>query len=83
MDPRDRALVEWVANAGPGDRIPEPWRWAQRPMWSVIITLVDRGVMPSPESDKDLPVVADEAKAAARSWLDAHPADDGSDPAAE
>jgi hypothetical protein len=75
VEPRDRALVEWVANASTGDQIPEPWRWAHRPRWSVIISLVDLGVIASPEPGADLTVVARDASAAARAWLEAHPAD--------
>jgi hypothetical protein len=72
---RDRALVEWVADAAPGDRIPEPWKWARSPTRSVILTLVDLGVIAHPEPGTDLSVVVSDASAAARSWLGAHPAD--------
>jgi len=82
VEARERVLVEWVANATPGDQIPEPWRWASRPTWSVIITLVDIGVIPSPGSDVDMTVLTHEASVAARVWLEAHPADGGSLPAA-
>jgi hypothetical protein len=80
---RDRALVEWVAAATPGDRIPEPWRWAQHPTQSVILTLVDLDVLEPPKPGTDLTVLLREASAAARSWLEAHPAEEGSPPAPE
>jgi hypothetical protein len=72
--PRDRALVEWVAEATPGDKIPEPWRWAKSPTQSVILTLVDLEVIAKPEPGTELTAVVTEASVAARAWLDAHPA---------
>lgn len=71
--PRDRELVEWVANATPGDKIPEPWRWASSPTRSIILTLVDLEVIPRPAPGTDLTVVVTEASAAAVAWLEAHP----------
>ncbi|MEA2198561.1 MAG: hypothetical protein QOJ25_2612 [Solirubrobacteraceae bacterium] len=67
--------MEWVAGASPGDRIPEPWRWAHSPTRSVILTLVDLGVIAAPTPGTDLTVVVSEASAAAREWLEAHPTD--------
>ncbi len=72
---RDRRLVEWVARASPGDRIPEPWRWARSPMESVILTLVGLRVITYPSPDTGSTVIVQEAAAAARAWL----ADRGSD----
>jgi len=69
---RDRALVEWVANASAGDRVPEPWRWAPRPTHSVILTLIDVGVIVNPPPGSDQAAVVREASAAARTWLDEH-----------
>jgi hypothetical protein len=66
--------VEWVADASPGDRVPEPWRWARSPTRSVILTLVDLGVIKPPKLGTALSVVVSEASAAARAWLEAHPA---------
>jgi hypothetical protein len=74
---RDRALVEWVADASPGDRLPEPWRWARSPTRSVILTLVELGVIPTPEPGTDMSVLVAAASTAARAWLDAHPAEGG------
>jgi hypothetical protein len=73
VSPRDRALVEWVANATPGDKIPEPWRWASSPTRSIILTLVDLEVIPTPAPGTDLNVLVTEASAAAVAWLEAHP----------
>jgi hypothetical protein len=67
-------LVQWVADASPGDRVPEPWRWARSPTQSVILTLVDLGVIAIPKPGTDLKVVVSEASTAARTWLEAHPA---------
>jgi len=69
---RDRALVEWVAAAAPGDRFPEPWRWARSPNQSVILTLVDLGVIASPAPGTELSEVVRDASVAARAWLEAH-----------
>lgn len=68
-------LLEWVANASPGDQIPEPWRWSHKPTWSVIISLVSLGIIKTPQPGTEMAVLAGEASAAARAWLEAHPAD--------
>lgn len=65
--------MQWVADASPGDRIPEPWRWARSPTQSIILTLVDLGVIALPRPGTDLTVVVSEASAAAKTWLEAHP----------
>ncbi len=69
----DRHLVEWVANAKIGDQFPEPWKWASDPIESIIRTLVGLGVIEKPAPDADLAVVAKEAGASARAWLEANP----------
>jgi hypothetical protein len=73
----DRHLVEWVAQASVGDQFPEPWRWAMDPIESIVRTLVGLGVIERPAPDADLADVAREASAAARTWLEAHPPEDG------
>ena len=83
VEPRERALVEWVANASPGDRMPEPWRWAHKPTSSVIVTLVDLGVIARPEPGADITAWKQAASAAARVWLEAHPADGGLAPGSQ
>ena len=83
VHPHDRALVEWVATASPGDRIPEPWKWASSPTQSVILRLIDLRVIPVPAAGTDRAEVVRDAAAAARAWLEAHPRDEGSGPAAE
>jgi len=45
-----------------------------------MITLVDLGVIKSPEPGTEMTVLTREASAAARVWLQAHPADGGSAP---
>jgi hypothetical protein len=75
---RDHALVEWVANASPGDRVPEPWRWARSPTRSVILTLVDLGVISQPEPGTDMTALVGEASAAARAWLETNPLEEDS-----
>jgi hypothetical protein len=90
ITPYDRALVEWVANASVGDRIPEPWKWASSPTQSVILRLVDLRVIKAPAQGTDNGDVVREAAVAARAWLEAHPRDiddplridDGQSPAA-
>lgn len=77
LNPQERMLVEWVATASPGDRIPEPWRWAHKPTWSVVITLVSIGLIESPGEGRDITEVVSEARVAAQAWLQAHPADGG------
>jgi hypothetical protein len=70
----ERRLVEWVAQAKVGDPFPEPWANASDPRESVIRTLVQLGVIDRPAPDADVASVAREASAAARAWLDEHPA---------
>jgi hypothetical protein len=79
----DRTLLEWVADASPGDRVPEPWRWARSPTRSVILSLVDLGVIPRPDPGTDMSALLAAASTAARAWLDAHPEQPGSAPAVE
>jgi hypothetical protein len=81
VHPHDRALVEWVATASPGDRIPEPWKWASSPTQSVILRLIDLRVIPVPPAGTDRADVVRDAGAAARAWLEAHPRDRGPGPA--
>ena len=71
--PRDRALIAWVAAASPGDRVPEPWRWARSPTESVLLILFELGVIERPPIDGDRAAQVREAAVAARAWLDAHP----------
>ncbi|MEA2297075.1 MAG: hypothetical protein QOF77_11 [Solirubrobacteraceae bacterium] len=73
MRPRDRLLVEWVAGAAAGDRVPEPWRWARSPTQSVILTLAGLGVIQAPPPGADLARVVEEAAVSARAWLVEHP----------
>jgi hypothetical protein len=70
---RDRALVEWVAQASVGDQFPEPWSYASQPLVSMIRTLQIIGVIEKPDPDTPLAQVAREASAAAKVWLDEHP----------
>jgi hypothetical protein len=71
---RDRLLVEWVAQAKVGDPFPEPFSYARNPLESIIRNLVILGVIKPPAPDAGLAAVAQEASAAARAWLDEHPA---------
>ena len=71
---RDRLLVEWVAQAKVGDPFPEPFSYARNPLESIIRNLVILGVIERPAPDARLAAVAQEASAAARAWLDEHPA---------
>jgi hypothetical protein len=71
---RDRLLVEWVATAKVGDPFPPPWSDAMNPRESIIRTLVMLGVIPRPAPDASMAAVAREASAAARAWLEQHPA---------
>ncbi len=71
--PRERGLIEWVAAATPGDRVPEPWRWARSPTESVLLILFELGVIDRPPTDGDRAAAVREAAVAARAWLDAHP----------
>ncbi len=82
VQPRERALIEWVATSAPGDRVPEPWRWARSPTESVLLILFDLGVIDRPAPDADRAALVRDAAAAAQAWLDEHPPDDaGSAPA--
>ncbi len=38
VTPRDRMLVEWVAQAKVGDALPPPWSYARSPLESVVRT---------------------------------------------
>jgi hypothetical protein len=73
ITPHDRALVEWVANASVGDRIPEPWKWASQPFQSVVLRLIDLRVIAAPAQGADRGEVVREAAVAARAWLERHP----------
>ena len=81
VQPRERALIEWVAAASPGDRVPEPWRWARSPTESVLLILFELGVIERPPIDGDRAAQVREAATAARAWLDAHPIHDAGPPA--
>lgn len=70
----ERLLVEWVAAAKVGDPFPEPWSNASNPRESIIRTLVQLGVIAPPAPDAGMAQVASEAGAAARAWLERHPA---------
>jgi len=72
---RDRLLIEWVAQAKVGDPLPAPWSDSRTPLQSVVRTLVMLGVIERPDPDTPLAQVARDASAAARVWLEAHPAD--------
>ena len=74
---RERALIEWVAQASPGDPFPEPWSYASKPLVSIIRTLVTMEVMDKPAADADPATLARDAGAAARTWLEAHPQPNG------
>jgi len=75
ITPHDRSLVEWVATASVGDRIPEPWKWASSPFQSMILRLIDLRVIAAPPNGADRGDVVREAAAAARAWLEANPRD--------
>ncbi len=77
VTPRDRMLVEWVAQAKVGDALPAPWSYASRPLESVVRTLAILGVVERPGPDADWASIARGASASARAWLDQHPADAG------
>jgi hypothetical protein len=72
---RDRELIEWVAAAAPGDRVPEPWRWAKSPTRSVLLILAGLGVIETPQPGADVAALVRDAAVSARAWLDAHPPD--------
>ena len=65
----DWLLVEWVANAKPGDPFPEPWCHAHSPLRSMIHQLVELGVMTPPAPDAPVAQVAAAATAAAKAWI--------------
>jgi hypothetical protein len=69
----DRLLIEWVANASPGDAFPEPWSNAHSPLQSMIRHLVELGVLPPPARDAPVATIARDATAAAKVWLEHHP----------
>jgi hypothetical protein len=69
----DRRLVEWVANAKPGDPFPEPWSHAHSPLQSMLLQLADLGVMQPPAPGTDVATIASDASAAAKRWLEQHP----------
>ena len=71
--PSDRALVEWVANAKPGDQYPDPWAQAHSPLTSIVAHLAELGVMALPEQGTSVAAVAREATAAAKVWLESNP----------
>jgi hypothetical protein len=71
--PSDRALVEWVANAKPGTKYPEPWCHAHSPLQSIIAHLNELGVMPLPAPGTEIAQVARDATAAAKDWLARNP----------
>ena len=69
----DWLLVEWVANAKPGDPFPEPWRQAHSPLESMLRQLAELGVMRPPKPGTDVATIARDATAAAKAWLERHP----------
>jgi hypothetical protein len=71
--PSDRALAEWVANAKPGSKYPEPWCQAHSPLQSIIAHLAELGVMELPKPGTDIAQVARDATAAAKDWLERNP----------
>lgn len=77
VTPRDRMLVEWVAQAKVGDPLPEPWSYARSPLESVVRTLAMLGVIERPGPDASWAAIARDASAAAQAWLERHPADAG------
>ena len=80
VTPRDRMLVEWVAQAKVGDALPAPWSYASRPLESVVRALAIIGVIERPPPDADWAAIARDASAAAQLWLEQHPADAGAAP---
>jgi hypothetical protein len=73
VTPRDRLLVEWVAQAKVGDELPPPWSYSRTPLYSVVRTLMLIGVIGKPDPQTPLATVAQEASVAARAWLEANP----------
>jgi hypothetical protein len=74
--PRDRRLVEWVAQAKVGDALPPPYCYASSPLESVIRNLAILGVIERPGRDETWASMAVSASASAQAWLEAHPAED-------
>ena len=54
VTPRDRLLVEWVAQAKVGDELPPPWSYSRTPLYSVVRTLMLIGVIGKPDPDTPL-----------------------------
>jgi hypothetical protein len=73
ITPHDRSLVEWVATASVGERIPEPWKWASNPFQSVVLRLIDLRVISAPPMGADRSDVVRDASVAAQAWLERHP----------
>ena len=69
----DWLLVDWVANAAPGDPFPEPWSNAHSPLQSMLRQLVELGVMRPPARDTPVAEIARTATQAAQAWLEQHP----------
>lgn len=69
----DRLLVEWVAQAAPGDAFPEPWSYAHSPLQSMVRHLVELGVLEPPVTGTPVAQIARDATAAAKLWLERHP----------
>ena len=70
----DRLLVEWVARAKPGDPFPEPWCQAHSPLKSMVTQLVELGVIEPPAPGTPVAQIARDTTAAAKAWLEEHPA---------
>ena len=69
----DWVLVEWVADAKPGDPFPQPWCNAHAPLQAMIGRLVELDVIAIPAPGTDVATLAAEASAAARLWLEQNP----------
>lgn len=69
MGADDRQLIEWVARAKPGDRLPDPYFAAQDYGRSIIHRLVELGVMDEPSPADEVAAVFERAGSAARDWL--------------
>ncbi len=74
---KDRHLVEWVAQASLGDRLPEPWSYASRPLESIVRTLAALGVIERAPQGSDWAAIAREAGPKAREWLERNPPREG------
>jgi hypothetical protein len=70
---KDRALVEWVAGASVGDKIPPPWCYASNPLESMVRTLAMIGVLPRAPQGSDWASIARGAGPHARAWLESNP----------